>query len=109
MPKAFMDITPELLTEIFKGLKSGGEPWQYRVVKNELPADAKVVNCSLIRLLSLVTMRMEIESEHVKEGDVLPAVQMESVDMRPSDIDEMAELERLAKKYSAFYWPLELK
>jgi hypothetical protein len=67
MAEGYLDITPELLCEICKGLEAGERPRYYHVAKHGLPADARVVRCEP------ETIRMVIESAEIENGARLPA------------------------------------
>lgn len=86
MPQAYLDITPEFIAQICMGLGLGEGPRWFRVTENALPHDAKVVRCELVRP-HFGTIRLFIESDHVTDGEQLPAVHMEFVfaeDEKPS-------------------------
>lgn len=77
MPRAVMQITPELLIEICKGLQLGKEERRYRVLKHRLPSDAEVVECYLDD--ELITVKIELESKAFTDGELLPSPVLASI------------------------------
>lgn len=81
MPEAILEITPELLCDLLKGLKSGDDARQFRVAKNPLPDDAEVVDVKWGR--SSRCVRLIIASRDVQSGEVLEAPVLELVKPEP--------------------------
>lgn len=78
MNRAYLDIAPELLTEIVKGWSGLLYEKCFKVTKNPLPKDVMCVGCTINRYDG--SLRLELESEFFeKEDEILPPVWLETV------------------------------
>lgn len=74
LPKAYVDISAELLTEILKGLE-GGSPRKFIVTNDPIPPDAKFKQATAT---AGGNVRVWFESEHVKNGQrIVPSLTVE--------------------------------
>jgi hypothetical protein len=78
MPRAFFDITPELLVEICKGLGPPKNLRAFRVTDDAVPADAAAVTASIA---PFGNVRISFESAYVDDGQQLtPTLSSEVVE-----------------------------
>ena len=76
LPLAYLDITPELLTEVCKSFRRGDGLFNLQVVKNGLPPDTK---CLMIEAKSGNIVRLSLLSQEFKDGEVLLSPVIERV------------------------------
>lgn len=75
MGVAYLEITPEILVEILKGLKAGIEPRFFQVVENGLPADTELGDIVVEDRFGAKTLELALESAEFEEGTrLLPPV-----------------------------------
>lgn len=77
MPTATLKVTPELLTEIHKDFKAGEELRPFRIAKNGLPEDSKVIDMNISA--NSCAINIVLESKEFIGGEELPPVKFNRV------------------------------
>lgn len=87
MGLASLTVTRELFETMLAGLSAGEPPRYFRVVKNPIPDDAKLVDVLFVRSSGYV--HLVFESSTVPDGDpcVWPQLTLEAVYLPPEAVN----------------------
>ncbi len=107
MSTAYLDITPELLTELCKSFHEGDVVRLLSVTDNGLPHDTECVGSSVVAHGQAVKdhdclphrgdnppsyVRLHLQSDSFKDGELLPRVSFASHDVLRMTVNEVRKL-----------------
>ena len=78
MPMAYLELTPEFLTNVLQGFQAPADcPRYFRILENPLPQDTR---CTGVTVLSMTNvLRLQLESRDFYDGETLPPIDLEAV------------------------------